>query len=59
MMDIVDDALYNSDGVAKDYYYFMKLVPHVFIDMINSELYKSYSYSLNHNSKVNLIDLIE
>lgn len=34
----------------------MKLVPHVFIDMIHSELYKSYSYSLNHNSKVRKVD---
>jgi len=52
MMEIVDDSLYATDGGNKDYFYFFKLVPHVFIDEINLEQYQSYSYSLNHNSKV-------
>lgn len=34
-----------------DYYYFMKLVPHVFVDVIEQEEKSSYSYSLKHNKK--------
>ena len=30
----------------------MKLVPHIFVDEINEAEFRSYSYSLNHNSKV-------
>jgi hypothetical protein len=52
MMDFVDDELYKSDDSSKDYFYFLKLVPHVFVDEIYMETYSSYSYSLNHNSKV-------
>ena len=51
-MDYVDDELYASDSASKDYFYFLKLVPHIFIDEIHDESYHSYSYSLNHNSKV-------
>jgi hypothetical protein len=40
MMDFVDDELYiNSNNgqqtESKDYFYFLKLVPHVFIDEIH------------------------
>lgn len=52
MMEFVDDNLYKLDSSSKDYFYFLKLVPHVFVDEINSENYNSYSYSLNHNAKV-------
>jgi hypothetical protein len=52
MMDLVDDSLYNQDTQTKDYFYFLKLVPHIFVDEISNEDYSSYSYSLNHNSKV-------
>jgi hypothetical protein len=54
MMELVDDSIYSNEtpGLARDYFYFMKLVPHVFIDQIHNEEYTSYSYSLNHNSKV-------
>lgn len=52
MMLVVDDSLYYLDDISKDYFYFLKLVPHIFIDEIQSEEYQSYSYSLNHNSKV-------
>lgn len=53
MMELVDDELYaNEDGMQKDYFYFLKLVPHIFVDEIHLEEYRSYSYSLNHNSKV-------
>jgi hypothetical protein len=54
MMDFVEDTLYKDDKDLKDYFYFMKLVPHIFVDRIHSEEYGSYSYSLNHNSKVNI-----
>jgi hypothetical protein len=43
---------YIGDGAKRDYFYFVKLVPHIFIDEINFEDYRSYCYSLNHNSKV-------
>jgi len=52
MMDLVDDTLYNIDDHTLDYFYFLKLVPHIFVDEISNENYFSYSYSLNHNSKV-------
>lgn len=37
---------------VQDYFYFTKLVPHVFVDNIDNTDAMSYSYSLNHNSKV-------
>ena len=52
MMELVDDNLYKLDEAPKDYFYFMKLVPHIFVDEIKADQYVSYSYSLNHNSKV-------
>jgi hypothetical protein len=52
MMEFIDDSLYADDADSKDYFYFYKLVPHVFIDEVHLEQYSSYSYSLNHNSKV-------
>jgi len=55
MMDYVDDTLYAEDQMSKDYFYFLKLVPHIFVDEIHLEQYSSYSYSLNHNSKVKTI----
>ena len=55
MMDFVDDALYANDSEVKDYLYFYKLVPHIFVDKIHLEEYESYSYSLNHNSKVSTV----
>ena len=53
-MDFVEDTLYQNDTELKDYFYFMKLVPHIFVDKIHAEEYSSYSYSLNHNSKVKI-----
>ena len=52
MMDLVDDSIYFADNEKRDYFYFLKLVPHIFLDEIHTEEYRSYSYSLNHNSKV-------
>lgn len=52
MMELVDDELYARDSEVKDYFYFFKLVPHVFVDQVHAEEFKSYSYSLNHNAKV-------
>ena len=50
-MTLVNDELYNAvdDGV-KDYYYFIKLIPTVFVDETLGE-FTAYSYSLNHNDK--------
>jgi hypothetical protein len=41
----------HTETNAQDYYYFMKLVPHVFVDVIEQEEKASYSYSLKHNKK--------
>lgn len=51
MMHMVDDHTYSKDKDRLDYFYFMKLVPHVFVDQIQGSEFNSYSYSLNHNSK--------
>jgi len=51
MMQLVDDGIYAGDENKLDYFYFLKLVPHVFVDQIYGEEFRSYSYSLNHNAK--------
>lgn len=48
----MEEKIYAESEQALDYYYFLKLVPHVFIDETTSDMYTSYSYSLNHNGKV-------
>jgi hypothetical protein len=35
MMNLVDDNVYANDKSKMDYFYFMKLVPHIFVDEIN------------------------
>ena len=57
MVDLVDDDVYANDAERKDYFYFLKLVPHIFVDEINSAEFRSYSYSLNHNAKKSENDL--
>ena len=52
MVQTIDRENYMSSDSNMDYYYFMKLVPHVFVDEIRNNDYSSYSYSLNHNEKV-------
>jgi hypothetical protein len=52
MMLLVEDTIYEKMDSKQDFFYFMKLVPHIFIDEIKEADYYSYSYSLNHNSKV-------
>jgi len=32
VMHMVEDELYNSDATGKDFFYFLKLVPNIFID---------------------------
>lgn len=32
MMEFVDDNLYKDDKSSKDYFYFLKLVPHIFVE---------------------------
>ena len=44
--------MYAKSSKQQDYYYFMKLVPHIFLDEVWDEEYQSYSYSLNHQFKV-------
>jgi hypothetical protein len=34
MMRMVDDHIYAKDQERKDYFYFLKLVPHIFVDEI-------------------------
>ena len=57
MMTMVDDSIYANDEKRMDYFYFLKLVPHIFVDEINQSEFKSYSYSLNHNAKQSYNDL--
>jgi hypothetical protein len=48
----VNENLKNDpEDQAQDYYYFVKLVPHTFVDHIEEQQRNSYSYSLNHNKK--------
>jgi len=51
MMQLVDDHIYANDENKLDYFYFLKLVPHMFVDEIYNQEFRSYSYSLNHNAK--------
>lgn len=57
MMAMVDDEVYARDQQHMDYFYFMKLVPHIFVDEISQAEFKSYSYSLNHNAKQSMNDI--
>jgi hypothetical protein len=41
----------QPEKVAQEYYYFLKVVPHVFVDLIEQKEWRSYSYSLGHNKK--------
>ena len=45
------DLKIDPEEKAQDYFYFLKLVPHEFVDMINRIEMTSYSYSLAHNNK--------
>jgi hypothetical protein len=48
----VNDTLkFGVEKEVQDYFYFCKLVPHVFVDLIEQNQRSSYSYSLNHNKK--------
>lgn len=48
----INDALkISKEPNAQNYYYFLKLVPHVFVDHIELEEQTSYSYSIKHNKK--------
>lgn len=50
-MQIVEDTIYEKSDTIDDYLYFIKLVPHVFVDKLQNLDYKAYTYSLNHNAK--------
>lgn len=48
----VNEELKNmAEDTPQLYYYFVKLVPHQFIDLIKMREWRSYSYSLAHNKK--------
>jgi hypothetical protein len=52
----VNNDLKNQvEDVSQDYFYFLKVVPHRFIDKTREswQAHSSYSYSLNHNKKEN------
>jgi len=42
---------FEDETTPQLYYYFVKLVPHVFLDMFQYREWRSYSYSLAHNKK--------
>ena len=46
-----EELKYKPEDPAHDYFYFLKIVPHEFMDYIDQEIDYSYSYSLNHNQK--------
>ena len=41
----------QAEETGQDYFYFMKIVPHTFVDLIEQYERDSYSYSLGHNKK--------
>jgi hypothetical protein len=45
------DLKFEAEKEPQLYFYFVKLVPHVFIDMYQYREWRSYSYSLAHNKK--------
>ena len=46
-----EELKYSPEEHPHDYFYFLKIVPHEFMDYIDQEIDYSYSYSLNHNQK--------
>jgi hypothetical protein len=48
---VVEELKLFSENNVQDYFYFIKVVPHAFMDYIDQEEDYSYSYSLNHNKK--------
>jgi len=45
------DARYKVQEIPQDFYYYLKVVPHEFMDFISQEREASYSYSLSANIK--------
>ena len=45
------DARYEVQEIPQDFYYYLKVVPHEFMDFISQERESSYSYSLSANIK--------
>ena len=41
----------QPEDVPQNYFYFNKIIPHSFVDMIQLREWSSYSYSLAHNKK--------
>lgn len=46
-----DNLKTQTEDRPQDYFYFMKIVPHTFVDLIEQHERSSYSYSLGHNKK--------
>ena len=45
------DLKSDAEDKTQLYFYFIKMIPHHFIDVITLQEWKSYSYSLAHNKK--------
>ena len=48
---IKEDLKTKAEDKPQDYFYFFKVVPHTFVDLIKQNERYSYSYSLAHNKK--------
>ena len=46
-----EDLKSFPEDKPQDYFYFIKMVPHIFVDMIEQREWRSYAYSLGHNKK--------
>ena len=46
---VLDHLKTSPETTPQSYFYFAKIVPHTFIDMIIFKSFNSYSYSLAHN----------
>ena len=42
----------GTEEEPNEYFYFVKMVPHIFVDMLEMREFRSYAYSLGHNKKV-------
>jgi len=48
---IKEDLKIDSEETPQIYFYFLKIIPHTFVDYIQQHERSSYSYSLAHNKK--------
>ena len=48
---VKDDLKTKAEDNPQYYFYFLKFIPHTFVDLINQTERSSYSYSWAHNQK--------